>query len=101
MTLGCKQSEQRLPWSLLARVDHSMRTLARGLILMVGRVPQANHPIEARGKEDSAEIREEEVSGDADEPPEKRSREEKITSDGTILLFSFFFLVSFMRDFCF
>ena len=37
----------------------------------------------------------EEVSGDADEPPKKRSREEKITSDGMILLLSFssFFLL--------
>ena len=80
-----------------------MRTLARGLILIAGRVPQANRPIEARGREGSAIIRDdtktpdlevpftivEEVSGDADEPPKKRSREEKITSDGMILLLSF------------
>ena len=37
--LGCKQSEQRLQWSLLAREDHPVRTLVRGLILMVGWVP--------------------------------------------------------------
>ena len=55
--LGYKQSGQRLPWSLLARADHPVRTLARGQILMVGRVLPANRPIGARGKEDSAEIR--------------------------------------------
>ena len=70
-----------------------MRTLAKGLTLMAGRVPQANRPIKARGKEDSVEIRDgtktEEVSGDANEPSEKRSQEEKITSDGMIIPFSF------------
>ena len=36
LVLGYKQNEQRLPWSLLARADHPVRTFARGPISMVG-----------------------------------------------------------------
>ena len=48
-----------------------------------------------RQHEDSPDLEEvpltiaKEVSRDADEPPKKRSREEKITSDGMILVLSF------------
>ena len=46
----------------------------------------------------------EEASGDDDEPPEKRSRVEKISSDGMTLLLSFsasFFCEAFVLIYCF